>query len=135
MRAAVRVKYRTASPPDPRAGEVFHANVCAEATTTLEHHIGQAFDGSFNGQDCAIPFDASSAGARNEYDRPLAARCGGAIPQQGLSGRLVVNVALLFSKVRAGAAEANADVSTSILTLYDMDLPFTRAALKQAPGR
>ena len=66
---------------------------------------------------------------------PLPRVAAGAIPQQRLSGRLVVNVALLFSKVRAGAAEANADVSTSILTLYDMDLPFTRAALKEAPGR
>ena len=47
----------------------------------------------------------------------------------------MVNVALLLSKVRAGAAKANADVSISILTLYDMDLPFTRAALKEAPGR
>ncbi len=56
-----------------------------------------------------------------------------AIPPQGLNGRLVLNVALLFSQVAPGAPPGET-FESSILTLYDMDVPFTRAALTAAPG-
>jgi hypothetical protein len=58
------------------------------------------------------------------------------IPEQGVKGRLVVNVALLFSKVSSDEQPADADFKSSLLTLYDMDVLFTRAALSEgAPPR
>lgn len=62
---------------------------------------------------------------------PIAAQLpGGAIPRDGVPGRLVVNVALLFSKVRGNGRPTDTDFETSLLTLYDMDVVFTQAALK-----
>ncbi len=61
---------------------------------------------------------------------PIAAQLdANVIPKEGLKGRVVVNVALLFSKVRADQQPADADFETSLLTLYDMDVLFTQAAL------
>ena len=54
-----------------------------------------------------------------------------AIPVQGLRGRLVVNVALLFSKVSGDAEPDDGDFASSLLTLYDMGVELTRAALTE----
>lgn len=54
-----------------------------------------------------------------------------AIPEQGMKGRLVVNVALLFSKVSGDEQPADAGFKISVLTLYDMDILFTQAALSE----
>jgi len=63
---------------------------------------------------------------------PIAAQLdAGVIPKQGLTGRLVVNVALLFSKVSGDEQPADADLKSSLLTLYDMNVLFTRAALSE----
>jgi hypothetical protein len=53
------------------------------------------------------------------------------IPEQRMKGRLVVNVALLFSKVSGDEQPADADFKISVLTLYDMDILFTQAALSE----
>ena len=53
------------------------------------------------------------------------------IPAEGMKGRLAVNVALLFSKVRGDEQPDDADFRSSLLTLYDMDVLFTRAALRE----
>jgi hypothetical protein len=53
------------------------------------------------------------------------------IPEQGIKGRLVVNVALLFSRVSGDEQPADADFKISVLTLYDMELLFTQAALSE----
>jgi hypothetical protein len=57
-----------------------------------------------------------------------------AIPEQGLRGRLVVNVALLFSKVSGDAQSDDRDYVSSLVTLYDMDVELTRAALTEGSG-
>lgn len=57
-----------------------------------------------------------------------------ALPEGGLKGRLVVNVALLFSKVSGAAESADEDSDSSLVTLYDMDVAFTRAALAEGTG-
>jgi len=54
-----------------------------------------------------------------------------AIPEQGMRGRLVVNVALQFSRVSGDEQPADDDFNISVLTLYDMDVLFTRAALRE----
>jgi hypothetical protein len=63
---------------------------------------------------------------------PIAAQLDASeIPEQGMNGRLVVNVALLFSKVSGDEQSADADFKNSVLTLYDMDILFTQAALSE----
>jgi hypothetical protein len=63
---------------------------------------------------------------------PIAAQLdASAIPKQGLKGRLVVNVALLCSKVSGDEQPADADFQSSLLMLYDMDVLFTQAALSE----
>ena len=52
------------------------------------------------------------------------------IPEQGMKGRLVVNVALLFSKASGDKQPSDVDFQNSLLTLYDMDILFTRNALR-----
>jgi hypothetical protein len=56
-----------------------------------------------------------------------------------VQGRLVINVLLLYRTVRAGAHEgaSDTDFKSSILTLSDMDVTFTRAALGEgaSPSR
>ena len=60
---------------------------------------------------------------------PIAAQLNASeIPEQGMTGRLVVNVALLFNKVSGDEQPADADFEISVLTLYDMDILFTQAA-------
>lgn len=54
-----------------------------------------------------------------------------AIPAEGLNGRLVVNIALLFSRDRGNWRSDAADFASTLLTLYDMDLRFTRKALRE----
>jgi hypothetical protein len=56
------------------------------------------------------------------------------IPEEGLAGRLVVNVALRFSAVRTDQPPDDTDFESSLLTLYDMDVRFTRAALQEGTG-
>jgi hypothetical protein len=68
----------------------------------------------------------------HEWRVPIAAQLdANAIPKQGLKGRLVVNVALLYSKVSGEERPADADFKSSLLTLYDMDVLFTQAALSE----
>jgi len=79
----------------------------------------------------------SSAQWRVPVSAQLAA---GAIPQEGLKGTLVVNVALTFAKVSSDARPADSAMESSLLTLYDTDIPFTQAALSEGaehstPGR
>lgn len=52
-----------------------------------------------------------------------------AVPEQGMRGRLVANLALLFDRISGVEKPAEADFKSSLLTLYDMDVLFTRAAL------
>jgi hypothetical protein len=56
------------------------------------------------------------------------------IPEEGMKGRLVVNIALLFSRVSGDEQPAEADFSSSLVTLYDMDVLFTQAALSEGEG-
>ena len=68
-------------------------------------------------------------GASHQWRVPIANQLDdSAIPDAELHGRLVVNVVLLFSKTRK-AESAEDDFKTSILTLYDTNVLFTRAAL------
>jgi hypothetical protein len=53
------------------------------------------------------------------------------IPKQDMKGRLVVNVSLLFSKLSCDEKAADAHFNISVLTLYDMDILFTQAALSE----
>lgn len=53
----------------------------------------------------------------------------GALPSAELQGRLVVNILLLFRKVKHNVHAAEDHFESSIVTLYDMDVKFTRAAL------
>ena len=46
-----------------------------------------------------------------------------------MRGRLVANLALLFDRISGVEKPAEADFKSSLLTLYDMDVLFTRAAL------
>lgn len=71
-------------------------------------------------------------GSSHRWRAPIAAQLvASAISEQGLKGRLVVNVALLFSKVSGDEQPADADFKISVLTLYDMDILFTQAALSE----
>lgn len=64
---------------------------------------------------------------------PIAAQLHAAgIPVQGIKGRLVVNIALLFGKAVGDAQPVDADFKISVLTLYDTDILFTQAALGEA---
>jgi len=66
----------------------------------------------------------------HRWRRPIVSQLdASAIPERGLEGRLVVNVALLFSRVKGDARPADADFASSLLTLYDMNVLFTRKAL------
>ena len=57
-----------------------------------------------------------------------------AIPEGARQGRLVVNVALLFNRVSGDEQAADSAFESSLLTLYDMDVLFTRAALTEGTG-
>jgi hypothetical protein len=54
------------------------------------------------------------------------------IPEQGMKGRLVVSLALLFDKVSGVEQAVDANFKGSLLTLYDMDVLFTKAALSES---
>ncbi len=54
-----------------------------------------------------------------------------ALPPAELKGRLVVNILLLFRKVKDNEHAAEDEFESSIMTLYDMDVMFTRAALSE----
>lgn len=72
-------------------------------------------------------------GASHRWRVPVAAQLdASAIPASGLKGRLVVNVALLFSRL-SGEDEkaADDDFKISVLTLYDLDIFFTQASLSE----
>jgi hypothetical protein len=71
-------------------------------------------------------------GASDCWQAPLMAQLpANQIPEQGMKCRLVVNVALLSSKVDVDGQPADGDFQSSLLTLYDMDLLFTRKALTE----
>lgn len=66
---------------------------------------------------------------------PIAAQLDSiAIPTEWLEGRLIVNIALLFNRVSDDEQPADADFESSLLTLYDMNVLFTKAALGEPPG-
>jgi hypothetical protein len=54
-----------------------------------------------------------------------------ALPPGELKGRLVVNILLLFRKVTDNQPASDDEFESSIVTLYDMDVLFTRAALRE----
>jgi len=67
----------------------------------------------------------------HRWRAPIAAQLDAStIPEPGMKGRLVVNVALLFGMVSGGKQPGDADFKSSVLTLYDMNVVFTRAALR-----
>jgi len=51
------------------------------------------------------------------------------LPEKGMKGRLVVNVALLFRKNQDHDESGENEFASSLMTLYDMDVLFTRASL------
>ncbi len=53
------------------------------------------------------------------------------LAQPGMPGRLVVNVALLYRIVKSGQQPNEDEFFSSLLTLYDMDVQFTPAALRE----
>jgi len=70
--------------------------------------------------------------ASHRWRVPLAAQVpASAIAEEGMKGRLVVNVALLLSRVRGDEQPDDAEFKSALLTLYDMDVRFTRAALRE----
>jgi hypothetical protein len=76
-----------------------------------------------------------SRGSSQTWPVPIHAQLdASAIPERGLKGRLVVNVALLFSKVSGDGEPADGDLDSSLVTLYDMDVLFSRAALTEGTG-
>ncbi|MDC8758042.1 hypothetical protein [Janthinobacterium fluminis] len=69
-------------------------------------------------------------GGSHRWRVPLAAQLdAGALPEAGLKGRLVVNVALLFNKAGGGRGADNG-YQSALLTLFDMDIFFTPTALR-----
>lgn len=71
-------------------------------------------------------------GAAHEWRVPIVAQLpAGDVPKEGMPGRLVVNVALRFSKAKGDEPPADTSFDTSLMTLYDMDVVFTRAALHE----
>jgi hypothetical protein len=73
-------------------------------------------------------------GSLHRWEVPIGAQLPAAnIPEQGLDGRLVINVALDFSAATADQHPADSTFRTSILTLHKMQVRFTRAACASAP--
>jgi hypothetical protein len=73
-----------------------------------------------------------AGGSAHKWRVPIAAQLPtDEIPKEGVAGRLVVNIALLFAKVSGDQQPADADFETSMLTLYDMDVVFTLTALEE----
>lgn len=71
-------------------------------------------------------------GSSREWRVPIAAQLPAkVVPKEGVPGRLVVNIAVLFGKVSGDDQPADTDLETSLLTLYDMDVVFTQAALHE----
>ena len=71
-------------------------------------------------------------GSSHRWRVPIAAQLPeSAIPEQGVRGRLVVNPALLYAKATGAEDPPDAAFKTSVVTLYDMDVHFTRAALRE----
>jgi hypothetical protein len=70
-------------------------------------------------------------GASHQWRVPIANQMDiDAIPDAELNGRLVVNVVVLFSRTTK-VESAEDDFQTSILTLYDTNVLFTRASLSE----
>ena len=70
----------------------------------------------------------------HEWCVPLATQLDpGRLPEQGIQGRLVVNIALLYQTLSGTSQPAADDFSLSMLTLYDMDVLFTPSALTNQP--
>ena len=68
----------------------------------------------------------------HRWRAPLSAQLDAArLGTQAQPGRLVVNVALLYQVVKSGAQPAGDEFATALLTLYDMDVLFTPAALRE----
>ncbi|MEO7732819.1 MAG: hypothetical protein ABIY55_17765 [Kofleriaceae bacterium] len=71
-----------------------------------------------------------SPGASHHWRVPIAAQLeANTVPEHGMTGRLVVNVALLFDAVGRDEAPVDADFQISIVTLFDMETRFTRTTL------
>jgi hypothetical protein len=86
------------------------------------------FDSSETQRFFNVGIDSGSSSRRRV---PVAAQLSSsAIPEEGIEGRIVVNVALLFSRASDEDAK-EPDWRNSLLTLYDMGARFTRAALSE----
>jgi hypothetical protein len=69
----------------------------------------------------------------HRWQVPIAAQLDrNAIREQGVKGRLVVNIALRYAKMSRDKPPADSDFQGSLLTLYDMNVLFTKAALGEA---
>ena len=89
------------------------------------------FDTSESQQFDLVRIGRASA---HEWRVPLTAQLDPArLPEQGLQGRLVVNVALLYHSLSGTSKPAADDFALSMLTLYDMDVLFTPSALINQP--
>lgn len=69
--------------------------------------------------------------ASRHWRVPIAKQVDAQVIPASLHGRLVVNVLLLFSRTPPGEQPQDDAFSSSVLTLYDMDVQFTRAALSE----
>ena len=90
---------------------------------------GKKFDSSEAQRFTAVRIPPSSS---HRWRVPLSTQLPlDAIPDAGVRGRLVVNVALLFRKASSGHQPTDDDYTTSIMTLSATDVLFTRAALRE----
>jgi hypothetical protein len=72
-------------------------------------------------------------GASQRWHVPLGEQCeAGAIPAGSMNGRLVINVLLLYRKSPQGEQPSDTDFESSIMTLSDMKVTYTRAALNSS---
>ena len=72
-------------------------------------------------------------GAASRWRVPLSAQLPlDAIPPHRLHGRLVVTATLLFARSTHGDQPSDDEFRTSVVTLYDMDVLFTRESLREA---
>jgi hypothetical protein len=71
-------------------------------------------------------------GASQRWRVPLAEQLdASAIPAGSLKGRLVINVLLLYRKSGQGEQPSGTEFKSSVMTLSDMDVRFTRVALNE----
>lgn len=96
---------------------------------TVLSEPARRFDSSETQRFSAVRMERGSS---RRWRVPIAAQLRpSAVPEQGMTGRLVVNVALAFNRVRGSEQPADVGPELSVLTLYHMEVLFTRAALRE----